>query len=641
MRWLVPVLVVAAAGCPGEPVPDDVDPCDGPIVWAVEGDTLTADVVGCGGLALTARVVGDGQVTVDLGAHDADGALVLDPVLTARGDAQVRGLVLEGTWTLGGSPRLWRQGYQSWSWSGVVTLPDALSLPLDDDGLPAVGGDGDAFSLPQETAHTSWWGALLGSDAGGALLAHATSAAHDRVWMGFDAAQAWVVWGGRGETWTLADGATRALDGLRIAWGRDSQALAASWPAHTDVTPPAVVPPSGWASWYELWADVSEQDVRDNAAVLADAAPDAEVVQIDDGWSGPWGDWHPNARFPSGIDGLASDLDGDGFTPGLWMAPLYVDRSTSTFQDHDDWWVRDLDGVPLRFTNAGTGDYAVLDVTHPDAAAWLHGELTRLAGEGIRYFKLDFLYAGAEVGLRHDDVTGIEAYAQAMALFRDALPDAFLLACGAPLQPSAGTFDAYRSGADIAFELTADPDRAYARWQLRQTVARGFLHGRWWWNDADGLLVRRPLTDADVSGMVVSMIVSGGVWLLSDDLTQLDADAPDRLALAARADLRRFRGTTAVPRSPWAAVSGLDGSPLIESFQPDDTHPVVWDLSTGHVAAVNLMDAPVSVELPVGHELLADVDTAGGATVLAPGEGVVVLPDGVAPTWPELAPWRW
>jgi hypothetical protein len=55
-------------------------------------------------------------------------------------------------------------------------------------------------------------------------------------------------------------------------------------------------------------------------------------------------------------------------------------------------------------------DLFALDITHPGAAAYLHQVHSRFRELGIDYFKLDFLYAGALDGRRHQDVPPVEAY---------------------------------------------------------------------------------------------------------------------------------------------------------------------------------------------------------------------------------------
>ena len=70
---------------------------------------------------------------------------------------------------------------------------------------------------------------------------------------------------------------------------------------------------------------------------------------------------------------------------------------------------------------------------------------------GIDYFKIDFVYAGALAGRRHQDLPPVEAYRRGLRLIREAIgPDAYLLGCGVPILPSIGLVDAMRVGPDIA-----------------------------------------------------------------------------------------------------------------------------------------------------------------------------------------------
>ena len=61
---------------------------------------------------------------------------------------------------------------------------------------------------------------------------------------------------------------------------------------------------------------------------------------------------------------------------------------------------------------------------------------------GIRYFKIDFLYAGA--------YAGVAALRAGIAAIRRAVGDSYILACGAPLQPLAGIVEGCRIGQDTA-----------------------------------------------------------------------------------------------------------------------------------------------------------------------------------------------
>ncbi|MCP4868546.1 MAG: alpha-galactosidase [Proteobacteria bacterium] len=607
-------------GCPSEEPPL---PCAGERAEAWDGANLTMTAEGCASLDLRARLLGEGGLEVDFELRD--GAWV--PTVTSASGGTFTGLVLEGAWETAGAEAavLWRQGYQSWSYSGVIGLEE---LSLDADGVPEVGGDGDARTVIEEKAGTSWWVGLVGRPDGASLLLGAQGALRTKLFVAFDQDTAWAVWGHRGEAIEIAAGGSLELDPLVIGAGEDAWALHGSYAdaAAERVSPRPLpgAPPVGWATWYYYFEDITEATVRANleAAQTADGEP-VTLFQIDDGWQQVWGDWTADDGFPSGMAALAGDISAAGLTPGLWMAPLYVDRSTLTYQEHADWWVRDADGEELVFTNINTGDYAVLDPTHPDAAAWLAQTIRDRVEEGWEYFKFDFLYAGAQEGQRHEDVTGTEAYHRAMEILREAAGDAWILACGAPLLPSLGYAESFRTGADIGFSFDRRPQRAYVRWQARASAGRGWSNGRWWWIDPDQIMVRDPFTEAEATGAVTANAISGGTWMLGDDLPTLD---PARLELALNPALTRLRGETPVPEDPLTFVSGLDAGPILELAENNDQVPTTWRFDDGTVVLLNMTEAFLTLPGPGGTELISGETSGEGNRVLEPGAGEVWAP---------------
>ena len=622
LSWLLPaspLLLGLLLGCPVEETPPPVLPCSGAPSASWDGSALAFSVADCADVELAARVLGEGELSVSFA--EVDGAWV--PTISSAGGGTFTGLVLEGPWAAAGdeAATLWRQGYQSWSFSGVIPLE---ALELDADGVPEVGGDGGSASVIYEEPGTSWWVGLVGRPGGASLLLGAQAATKTRFFAAFDAATAWAVWGHRGESVALAPGESLALDPLVLGAGLDAYSMHVDYAeavARRVAPRPLPPPPLGWATWYHYFGDVTEADVRANLEVAV--ARSMDLFQIDDGWQRLWGHWTADDGFPSGMAGLAGDIADAGLTPGLWMAPLYVDRGTDTWAAHPDWWVRNEAGEQLSFSNLGTGDYAVLDVTQPDAAAWLDQTIRDRVAEGWTYFKFDFLYAAAQEGQRHEDVTGIEAYGLALQILREAAGDAWILACGAPMLPSVGFAESYRSGADIAFDFDRRPERPYLRWRARASAARNFTNGLWWWIDADQILVREPFTEVEATGSVVANAVSGGVWMLGDDLPTLPGP---RLDLALAPELVALRGQTPVPEDPLRFPSGLDGGPLLELAVPNDRVPTRWRFPGGEIALLNLGDASIQVEGPGGRELISGETAEAGARVLPPGAGEIWAP---------------
>jgi alpha-galactosidase len=293
----------------------------------------------------------------------------------------------------------------------------------------------------------------------------------------------------------------------------------------------AGVPPAGlravppvWCSWYQYRAAVTEDDILANLAAMDELRLGIGVVQIDDGYQAAPGDWLlSSGRFPD-LPGLVGRIRDTGRRAGIWIAPFLVGRSSELIRNRPGWVVRDETGQPVFVGTVCGQPCAALDVTHPDAAAYLASVLRAMRDWGFSYFKIDFCYAGAYEGRRHEDVTGVQAYRRGLRLIREAIgPEALLLGCGAPILPSVGLVDAMRVGPDIAADyepaggnLSLPSQRAAAR----NAVARAWQQGRFWVNDPDCLLARPGVQRREDWAAVVERY--GGLRSSGDGLRNLD-----------------------------------------------------------------------------------------------------------------------
>lgn len=341
----------------------------------------------------------------------------------------------------------------------------------------------------------------------------------------------------------LAVGETLVGDKLLIAVSRDEQTLLCRYTDLAATEMSARVPsgpvPSGWCSWYYYYTRVREHDVLSNLTALTERKLPVKYVQLDDGYQRTVGDWlSTNEKFPSGLGGLARQIKQAGFVPGIWLAPFFVQRSSEIFRKHRDWLLRDEDGTLRRigyhpFWGIVAGQMYCLDLTHPQVLSWLRRVFSTLCELGFEYFKIDFLFAGLRRGLRSDpSLSPLEAYRQGLRVIRETIGDRFLLGCGAPLLPSVGFCDAMRISPDVK-EDWRDPmvdliahGTGYpsAELALHNCLTRAHLHGKWWLNDPDCVLVRRDksrLTLPEVQTLLSVMSLSGGMLLLSDDLRSL------------------------------------------------------------------------------------------------------------------------
>ncbi len=392
---------------------------------------------------------------------------------------------------------VYAEGWQSWSAVGV--------------------GRADASSpRPQDTtSHTMGWRpgtrvAEAGIQAEG-ILALAVAGEPVRVWFAqdpsrevaslrLDALADRIV--------VLADGPVTEL----VTEGGIEAALAAVGDRLGPGTVASI--PPGWCSWSCYFGHVTEADVVENLDAVARLALPIEIVQIDDGYEAGIGDWlESSPRFGS-LQDVADRISAAGRRPGLWTAPFVVGEQSALAAAHPDWLV---DGA-----DAGWNWHQrlrVLDVTHPAAAQHLARVYRTLSDSGFGYHKLDFLYAGAIEGRRHDDCSPLDAYREGLRLIRSAVgPEAILLGSGAPLLPSIGLVDAMRIGPDVLSEAPdATPDLQHV---IEATRVRSWMHGRLWANDPDCLVARSEIAEREAWASHLESY--SGLAFSSDRLATLD-----------------------------------------------------------------------------------------------------------------------
>ncbi|WP_214410394.1 glycoside hydrolase family 36 protein [Sphaerisporangium fuscum] len=280
-----------------------------------------------------------------------------------------------------------------------------------------------------------------------------------------------------------------------------------------------VVPPL-WCSWYAYWDKVTETDITGNLALADRHGIDLDLFLIDDGYESGIGDWLDIRPGFGSLERTVAAIAASGRRTGIWVAPFLVGRHSRLYERHPDWTVPELSAGRM-----WDQDLAVLDVTHPAAAEHLAGVFRELAALGITHFKLDYCYAGAMSGRRHDDVDPITAYRRGLELIREAAgPDAVLHGCGAPLLPSLGLVDIMRVSPDTAPRRLpragdiSQPSQLGARLTGQ---AREFLHARWWANDPDCLMARPEVETREEWAAHIE--ASGGLRGSSDPIASLDA----------------------------------------------------------------------------------------------------------------------
>jgi len=444
--------------------------------------------------------------------------------------------------------RFFKHGYQSWSASGGYDVTASQTHPRDTANFItrlnhqsettrspefAEAQTSELFTIVE--SHTAPERVLAGFVGAATSLSTLTVSSPKKV-----VARAIL------DDVNLAPGAHRELDPLFIAALDESAArMAARWAdaagrwMNARVNAPFQ---RGWCSWYHYFHAITEDALRANLKSLEAMRSEfpLDVIQLDDGFQSALGDWDTtNSKFPGGLKKIAGEIRAAGFKAGIWTAPFLAARDSHLMIDHPDWFIMHAEtGQPVRAghnPNWTTSDdkfaYA-LDASNPAFRAHLRHLFTKLTRDfGYSYLKLDFLYAAAAPGRRHDpNLTRGETLRHGLEAIR-AGDDAFILGCGCPLGQAIGVVDGMRIGPDVSpfWGSTAsgagDPSTVYA---LDAIIARSFMHRRLWLNDPDCLMLRARetrLTADERAALAATIVASGGMLLISDDMSLLDAEA--------------------------------------------------------------------------------------------------------------------
>ncbi len=279
----------------------------------------------------------------------------------------------------------------------------------------------------------------------------------------------------------------------------------------------------GWSSWYQYFLDLSWEDVLKNLKAAKEW--DFDVFQIDDGYESDIGDWlKVKEGFPS-IDVIATTIEDAGFTPGIWVAPFIASESSKVFNEHPNWFVKENGKPMVIFKNWGENIYA-FDLTKEGALIHIENIFSSLKKMGFKFFKIDFVYAGGVPGEREKNVTPIQAYRRGLEVIRNAVKDATILGCGAPILPSVGFVDAMRIGPDTAPNWEGHMDLC-ARCAIKNAVTRYYFNEKLWLNDPDCLLLRKKksnLKEGQIKLYGYTSALLSNVLLVSDDLELLNEE---------------------------------------------------------------------------------------------------------------------
>ena len=178
------------------------------------------------------------------------------------------------------------------------------------------------------------------------------------------------------------------------------------FPSNGQIPDPLLFTAPQYNTWIELIYNQNEEDIRAYADAIINNGYPSGVMMIDDNWQKSYGDWRFRADRFEDPKGMIKHLHNSGFKVMMWICP-FVTADTETFRYlaaegmlHLDpqrtqeilWANTKNKAAIIRWWN---GASAMLDLSNPEAFAWIEGELDYLVDEyGVDGFKLDAGDAG-------------------------------------------------------------------------------------------------------------------------------------------------------------------------------------------------------------------------------------------------------
>ncbi|WP_432037072.1 alpha-xylosidase [Streptomyces cucumeris] len=264
--------------------------------------------------------------------------------------------------------------------------------------------------------------------------------------------------------------------------------------AYRDLTGPALCPPK-WAfgPWISGGFQPDSADaVRERARHIRDRGFPCDVLHIDTYWQ-PHGSWS-DMRWDTGSfpdpERLHQDLAQQGFRVSLWMNP-YLGTGSPYYAEAEraGWFLRTAAGDTC-VSDVWGGEYhppcALLDLTHPGAAAWLTGRVRETLESGAAVLKTDFGEAIPADAVAHNGMTGDRLHNLYPLLYNDLVTDATRAATGG----SGLTWgrSSWTGGQRHGVKWTGDPDSGWPDLAatLRAGLSLSFSGHPFWSHDIGG-----------------------------------------------------------------------------------------------------------------------------------------------------------
>jgi alpha-galactosidase len=293
---------------------------------------------------------------------------------------------------------------------------------------------------------------------------------------------------------------------------------------------------TGWTSWNNYFNNISEKTILKNINAFHEKNTPLDYIQIDDGYQTQVGDWLSiKSTFPNGMAQVAQKIKQANYKPGIWLAPFICDAQSVIFKQKKHWLVKDKNGKPFAAGKIKLwgGKFYVLDFYHKEVQNYLIQVIrTFIKKWGFEFLKLDFLYAVCIFPKKNK--TRGQIMHDAVEFLRTQAGGKIIIGGGVPLGSAFGKVDFCRIGSDVHLQwenkyqrLKGNRERTSTLLSLRSTIGRWQLSNRVFLNNPGVFILREKtnkLTPTQQYTLLIINILCGDLIFTSDFVRDYSAE---------------------------------------------------------------------------------------------------------------------
>ena len=270
---------------------------------------------------------------------------------------------------------------------------------------------------------------------------------------------------------------------------------------------------------YSLDNKVNFENLCDKLSLVSHLKVPFDYFVIGNGWQKAFGDWEGNEKFSSNMRREAEKISAFGFKAGVWTAPFLIGKDSEMFLEEKKLLLHHADGS-VCMAKIGETEYAVLDVSSPEALDWLDMLYQRISAFGYYFHDIDYTNVfifQKDVVLANPTVSVTEAYLNALKTIKNAIGEnGYLHVSNGFVNPLVGIADSAKVCSDVLWNGRSNRNEKLPS-LVNQLSYRGFMNK--WWHNSCGKLLNGDISkinSAELKTVLVCEYMCGGTTVVSD-----------------------------------------------------------------------------------------------------------------------------